>query len=231
MVQHRSRLGMVIAIAAALLLTAPPVGAAVPDYQRVIKARSASAGVGVEVGCLQTMVWVSSSDSMFGGRPGRVVKQGLTSVSVTRVDTCAGSSDTALAPAGGPPAGVTVFDGTGQTLDRLRSTPRFTKAWIDVTLPLLDEVSGTTVPVHVDLTWLPVGPYQRDTTSTHARDPGAGIVNSHTQTLMADATVSGTVLVGSELLTFGPSGNATLEQVKYGCQLIRHPRSNTDFSC
>ena len=229
------RLGRLVAVlAAAVTLAQPallPVAAqgAVPEYQRVIKARSASAAITIEAGCRETRIWIASSSNVFGGRPGRVVKQGLTTVLVQRLETC-GPARVAAA-AGEPPVGEVVFEGMGQTLDPLRSTPRFDSAWVQATVPLLDEVSGQTVPVNLHVHWSPSAPYVRDTLSTHVREPHGGIVNSHSQTRTAPALVEGTVMIADETFTFAGESDASLEQVKYGCQLIRHPHGTTALSC
>lgn len=222
-----------LGVGAVLALTCVTAQAGVPDYQRVIKARSAdpTAPLVVEEECSRTEIWVNSSDNMFGGRPGRVVKQGLTSVSVTRYDTCA-EPDEVTAAAGGGKHGVIVFDGMGQTLDRLRTSPRLDRAWVDAVVPVLDDVSGRTVPVRVDLTWTLVGPLEKDTVHSHVRRPHEGIVVSHSQTRTGDAVVAGEVWIDEERLSFGPTPGAVLSQVKYGCQVILHPRSSgSDLSC
>ena len=225
---------LVTAVATAVALTVAallPVAAqgAVPEYQRVIKARSASAAVTIEAECLETRLWIASSSNVFGGRPGRVVKQGLTTVLVQRLETC-GPARVAAA-AGEPPGGEVVFEAMGQTLDPLRSTPRFDSAWIQATVHVLDEVSRQTVPVDLDVHWSPSAPYVRGTLSTHVRDPHGGIVNSHSQTRTAPALVNGTVTIAGETVTFAGESDASLEQVKYGCQLIRHPHGTTALTC
>lgn len=225
---HRTQLALAATAIAAATLMAPATAAAdVPEYQRVIFSRHADAASVDQTGCLKTEIWVSTSDNVFGGRPGPVNKQGLTSALVRQIDVCGEG----VAAAAAPPEGDVVFDGIGQTLDPLQTTPRFDRAWIDVTLPVLDEVSNTTVPVHLDLEWTPVGEFDRDTVHTHAKVPHGAIVNSHSQTLMADAAVSGTVTVDGTPYTFEPVGDAHLQQVKYGCQLIDHPQGEADLSC
>jgi hypothetical protein len=217
----------------AVVVAPATVEAGVPQYQRVITARSAlptAALVAVE-GCIRTEVWADSSDNVFGGRPGRVNKQGLTSVLVVGYDTCTHGLGGSAAGGGGDP-GTVIFEGFGQTLDRLRSTPRFDRAWIDATLPVVDEVSGETLTVRLALTWTLVGEFDRDTGHSHVRFPHEGIVNSHTQTLTGDALVSGEVSIGADRLTFPPTGGAVLSQVKSGCQVIVFPHaSGTDLSC
>lgn len=222
----------VVLISGVLVAYGPdPAGAAVPEYQRVIKARSAAptAALVAVQGCIRTEIWAASSDNVFGGRPGRVAKQGLTSVVVTQYDDCIVPGS---AKAGGGGSGVVVFDGFGQTLDRLRSAPRFDRAWVDVTLPVVDDISGRSVLVRLALTWTPTGAFDRDLSHTHVRVPHEGIVNSHTQTLTSAAVISGSVWMGADRLTFEPTEGAVLSQLKYGCQVIVYPHTaGSDLSC
>ena len=229
-VGHRRLVGLIV-VALALALTPTATVAAIPEYQRVIKSRSADAALVRVAGCIRTEIFVSSSDNKFGARPGRVSKQGLTSVLVSLFDTCSRAPRTAPDAAAEPPPGELIFTGIGQSLDRLNSTARFDKAWIDVTLPVLDEVSGQTVPVRLDLQWSLLDGFDRDTVHTHVRVPRGGIVNSHSQTLRGDALVSGTVSIGTDPHPFERTEDAHLQQAKYGCQVISHPHGNTDLDC
>lgn len=225
----RTVLAALAAAGAAVMLTATTADAGVPEYQRVIKSRAADGVLVDQDGCVRTEVWVSASDNVFGGRPGPVNKQGLTSVLLRRFDTCA--DQRTPRPAAAPPPGRVLFDGIGQTLDPLRSTTRFDRAWVDATIPVTDDISGRTVPVHLDIAWTLVGPLQRDTTHLHVRQPHRGIANSHAQTLMGDALIGGKVTVAGAAYHFAPSEGAHLQQVKYGCQIIVHPRGTTDMAC
>lgn len=209
-------------------LSPSTASADVPEYQRVIKSRFADAALAAVSGCVRTEIFASSSDNMFGGRPGPVNKQGLTGVLVRQTRVCAGAE---ARDAAEPPPGEVTFDGIGQTLDPLQSTPHFDRARIDVAVPVLDEISGRTVPVHLVLTWSLVGEFDRDTTHTHVRAPHGAIVNSHAQTLMADAVVQGTVTIDADRFAFGRTDGAHLQQVKYGCQVIRHPHGDADLAC
>jgi hypothetical protein len=58
-----------------------------------------------------------------------------------------------------------------------------------------------------------------------------GIVNSHSQTLMGEALVSGTVGIGTDPYSFERAEDAHLQQVKNGCLVISHPHGNTDLDC
>jgi hypothetical protein len=228
---HFHRLASILVIVAGAVLAPNAASADVPEYQRVIKSRLADAALVGVAGCIRTEIFVSSSDSVFGGRPGPVHKQGLTGVLVSQFDTCSGAGTGTVRAAAEPPPGKLIFSGIGQSLDPLNSTARFDRAWIDVTVPVLDEISGRTVPVHLDLQWALVGEFDRDTVHTHVRVPHGAIVNSHSQTLLADAVVSGTATIGADLVGFGPTVGAHLQQVKYGCQVITHPHGTVDLDC
>lgn len=230
MIRGLCRLAIVLVLTAAGAVAVPGAAAAgIPEYQRVIKARSANATLVHVDGCIRTVIFMSSGDYVFGGRPGPVNKQGLTAVLVDRFDTCATGGTAPVRPAA-EPSGTLIFTGTGDTLDPLQSTPRFDRAWIEATVPVLDEVSGRTVPVRLDLQWSLTGALTRENGHSHARFPLGGIVNSHTQTLSGDALVSGSVAIASAVLTVEPT-EAYLEQVKYGCQVVFHPRGDAALSC
>jgi hypothetical protein len=225
---------LTLSFAALLLAAVPSVAtAAVPDYQRVIQSRHADAALEAVDGCVITQIFVSAMDGTFGGRPGPIHRQGLTGVGVRRFDACAGAASASglgLHAAGG--GGSTLFDGLGQTLDRLDSTVHFDRAWVTASIPVVNEVDGEEITVRVDLHWRLVGELERDTGHLHVRVPGEGNVNSHQNTLMGGAVVSGTVTIGSDVLTFRDVDGAHLQQVKYGCQVIAHPATGEpDLSC
>jgi hypothetical protein len=225
---------LLVSVAAALCVAVAPTSTAsadVPEYQRVIKSRFADAALVDVTGCIRTVIFVSSSDNVFGGRPGPVNKQGLTGVLVEQWNTCAGADAAVHPSAAPPPDGEPIFSGIGQTLDPLHTNAQFDRAWISVTVPVLDEISEHTVPVRLELQWSLVGEFDRDTTHSHVRVAHGAIVNSHSQTLMGDAIVRGTVTIGSDRLVFGPTTGAHLQQVKYGCQVITHPHGDVDLDC
>ncbi|MCA1569696.1 MAG: hypothetical protein LC798_05110 [Chloroflexi bacterium] len=208
--------------------------AAVPDYQRVIVSRHADAALTTLDGCVLTEVFVSGADAAFGGRPGPVNKQGLSSVLVRRSELCQASASLATVGvhAAGGIGGVVLFDGLGRTLAPLASTVHFDQAWLQTAIPLVNEANGDEVVIGLDLTWDLVGGLERDTGHLHVRVPGEGNVNSHQNTLTGDAVVSGTVTIGSEVLSFEGVDGAHLQQVKYGCQVIAFPAAgDPDLSC
>jgi hypothetical protein len=225
-------------LAAGFLLAALPAtaGATVPAYNQVIVSRSADAALVAADGCIITEIFVSASDAVYGGRPGPVNKQGLTGVGIRRTDVCtAGGASLAslgLHAAGGGGGGVVVFDGLGSTLDALGSTSHFDEAWLRATLPVVNEVTAEEVTVTVDLEWSLVGELDRDTGHSHIPPQlFDGTVNSHWNSLMGEATVRGTVTIGTQTSTFANVEGAHLQQLKYGCQVIVHDKTNGDLDC
>jgi hypothetical protein len=208
----------------ALIVEALPggVAAAVPEYQRVITSRHADAAFSMIDGCLLTEVFLGSGDAIYGGRPGPVNKQGLTDVSV-------GISDTCQPPVGKGYPLVAMWQ--GQTLDPLVSTPRLTVASIHAVVPVYDEVSGRTANAIVDVTWMAAGPLDHDTGHLHAFYRRYGMANSHWNTWLRAATAQATLVIDGAILHLGPSPDAHLELVRYGCQTIIHPLSGGDLDC
>jgi hypothetical protein len=212
-----AQLGFIVVLIGALPATA---AASVPtDQYQVISARSADAAFSSLEGCIETDLFVSSSDATYGGRPGSVNKQGLTSVFLGRYDTCQ------------PMVGKhfpAVFEGIAQTFDPLVSTSRLDRASISASMPMTDDVSGAIVSLQVDASWELVGTLQHDTSHSHVRLPGDGIVNSHENDLLGGAVAAGSVLVGGETIVLEPSLDAHLQLIKAGCQKIVSPHQQFD---
>lgn len=219
---RRSILGTVLVPALLLAMLPTTATAAIPEYQRVISSRHADAAFAALDGCLLTEVFLGSTDAVFGGRPGPVNKQGLTDVSMRISDTCA-------PPVGKGYPALAVWQ--GQTLDRLDTTPRLDSAWIHAVIPVSDDVSGRTVDAVLDLRWTAAGPMDHDTGHLHTRYPHYGIANSHQNTWMRDAVAEGTLLIDGTLMQLGPSWDAHLSLVMYGCQTIIQPNSGGDLDC
>ena len=212
-----AQLGIIVVLIGALPATA---AASVPiDQYQVISARNADAAFSSLEGCIETDLFVSSSDATYGGRPGPVNKQGLTSVFLGRYDTCQ------------PMVGKhypAVFEGIAQTLDPLVSGPRLDRASISARIPMTDDVSGATVNLQLDVSWQLVGALQHETSHSHARLPGDGIVNSHENDLLGDAIAAGSVLLGGETIVLEPSLEAHLQLIKAGCQKLVSPHQQFD---
>jgi hypothetical protein len=207
----------------AVLLPGPALASVPDDQYQVLSARNASAAFRSIDGCLQTEVFVSSSDAVYGGRPGAVNKQGLTSLSVIVYDTCH------------PPEGKhfpMVFNGLAQDFVALASTSRLENAWVNTSFEMADEVSGRVVNARISLRWTLVGYMTHDTVHSHVRVPGDGIVNSHDNDLIGSAEASGTIVLAGVQRELRPSLDAQLELIKADCQKIVSPHQEFDsISC
>jgi len=218
---NRARTGwLAVAVLAALpLLGLGPAAQARPAIYHTITSTHGFASYSQTDGCLRTDAFVSSSDAMYAAQPGPVNKQGLTALAVTVTDVCA------RAGGGG---GVVVFDGMGMLDTPLVARPRLTLASVEATIPLADDVSGTTVEGRLWVSWTGIGPITHDTGHSHTRFPLAGIVNGHGNSWMRSATATVTVDVPGVTRVTGTSTDAVLEKVKAGCMEIRWPHYTGD---
>lgn len=217
----------VLAVTIMMLTAAGGVARAsvIEDYARVIRSRHASAAFLQVDGCRQTEVFVSAMDGKFGARAGRINKQGLIGIFYAERDICAEP---------GPKGFPIVYTADGMSLDRLGSTARFDRAWAHASLPGLDS-DGNEVTIGLDVVWSPIGPYERSRIDGNGWFPANGQRGAHVHTfshgLRADAIARGTITLNGQVLELAPTGDATLEQVRYFCQVIQHPRGGYDVDC
>jgi hypothetical protein len=219
------RLVVTVAALALLLASVTPVGAAkAEDYARVIRSRHAGATFVQVDGCRQVEVFVSAMDAKFGSRPGPVNKQGLVGVFYRELDICSGPG----------PRFPVVFSADAQSLDRLVTSPRFGTASIDVTLSGTD---GDGNPVAIDLTvdWDAATAFERSKVSGNDWFPAGQKRGAHVHTwshgLRADALAHGSITVGGMHVELEPTTEATLEQIRYFCQVLQHPKGGFDVDC
>jgi hypothetical protein len=219
---------LLIGLLPALVLASTPTSAGasvIQDSARVIRSRHAGATFVQVDGCVRTEVFVSASDAMYGGRPGPVNKQGLVGVFVARRDACAEP---------GPKGYPLVWAADGVSLDRLSSTPQFSRAWVEATLPGTD-LDGNAVSLALHLRWLPAADYERSRVSGNAWLPDGVKFGAHVHTfshgLRADAVAWGTIAIGDELIALSPTNDAQLEQVRYFCQILQHPQGGAEVAC
>jgi hypothetical protein len=221
-----ARLALVLLTLGLLVAALPSVASAqIEDWQRVVRSRHASA-VFVQVnGCDQVEIYISASDGRYVNRQAPVNKQGLLGVLVLVRDACAEP---------GPKGYPVVYSADGMTLDPLGSTPRFGRAWIAASLAGTDDAGGA-VELRVDLQWRPLAEFERSTVSGHRWFPpgekrGAWVGTfSHTMTAPAEAW--GTLWVDGEASALEPTQDATLQQVRYACKVIQHPRGGAEVDC
>ncbi len=221
------RLVGIIATLVVILAAAMPAAAASPieDYARVIRSRHAGATFSQVHGCTQTEVFVSAMDAVFGSRPGPVNKQGLIGILYRELDVCAEP---------GPKGFPVVFQAEAQSLDRLVTASRFTTAAIHVVMDGTDG-DGNPATLAIDLEWAASEPLHRSRVSGNAWFPvdekyGAR-VHTFSHGLSAAAVARGSITVDGTRVELESTTDATLEQIRYFCQIIQHPQGGFDVDC
>jgi hypothetical protein len=225
--RRRARILVALVLPALLIAAVPSAAGAsvIEDYARVIQSRHASAAFMQVDGCRQVEVFVSAMDGKFGSLHGTINKQGLVGVFYLERDACAEP---------GPKGFPVVYSADGMSLDRLGSTARFGSAWVQATLQGSD-ADGHPIEMGINLQWAPVEPYERSRVSGNGWFPAAGQRGAHVHTfshgLRAAATAWGEVTIGGEAISLSPTLDASLEQVRYFCQVIQHPHGGYDVDC
>jgi hypothetical protein len=225
--RRRTRILAFLAVPVLMLgLTAGVASASViEDYARVIRSRHAGATFVQVDGCRQVEVFLSAMDGKFGTRGGGVNKQGLVGVFYAERDICGEP---------GPKGFPITYSVDGMSLDHLGSTARFDAAWLRATIPGLDS-DGNEVSIGLDVSWSPQGPFERSKVSGNAWFPANGQRGAHVHTfshgLRADAIAMGTLTLAGREIALTPTSDATLEQIRYFCQVIQHPQGGFDVDC
>jgi hypothetical protein len=225
--RRRTRLLALLAVPVVLLgVTAGVAGASViEDYARVIRSRHAGATFVQVDGCRQVEVFLSAMDAAFGARGERVNKQGLVGVLYAERDICAEP---------GPKGFPITYSVDGMSLDRLGSSPRFGAAWLRATIPGLDS-DGNEVSIGLDVRWSPLGAFEHSRVSGNAWFPANGQrgarVHTFSHGLRANAMAAGMVSLDGRTIELTRTSDASLEQVRYFCQVIQHPHGGFDVAC
>jgi hypothetical protein len=220
------RLVGIIATFVFLLAAAMPAAAStIEDYARVIRSRHAGATFSQVDGCRQTEVFVSAMDATFGSRPGPVNKQGLVGVFYRELDVCAEP---------GPKGYPVVFQADAQSLERLVTSSRFETASVVAVLDGMDG-DGNPIDMAIDLQWAASEPFERSKVSGNGSFPDdeklGARVHTFSHGLSASAMAVGSISVGGAWTDLQPTNDATLEQVRYFCQVIQHPQGGFDVDC
>jgi hypothetical protein len=225
--RRRARILATLVLPAMLLaaMSSAADASVIEDYARVIRSRHAGASFSQVDGCRQVEVFVSAMDAKFGSLHGTINKQGLVGVFYAERDICAEP---------GPKGFPIVYSADGFTLDRLASNAQFTKAWLAVTVPATDS-DGNDLEMRLDLHWSPTEPLRRSKVSGNGWFPAGGQQGAHVHTfshgLSAAAMAWGEVTLDGHRLNLAPTYDATLEQVRYFCQVIQHPQGGWDVDC
>jgi hypothetical protein len=225
--RRSARILALFALPALLLgmVTTAASASVIDDYARVIRSRHAGATFLQVDGCRQVEVFLSAMEAKFGTRGGRINKQGLIGIFYAERDVCGEP---------GPKGFPITYTADAMSLDRLASTPRFGAAWVRTTLAGLDS-EGNQVSIGLDVSWSPLGAYERSRVSGNGWFPANGQrgANVHTFShgLRADARAWGTLSLNGRAIELAPTTDATLEQVRYFCRVIQHPRGGFDVDC
>ena len=96
-------------------------------------------------------------------------------------------------------------------------------------------MDGNPVAVALDLRWTPTMPFERSRVHDNGWLPEGVKFGAHVHTfshgLRADAQAWGEVTVDGQVLVLAPTTDAQLEQVRYFCQVIQHPRGGAEVAC
>jgi hypothetical protein len=193
-----------------------------PEGYRVIKYRHADGAFSAQDGCLLTEAFFGSTDAVYGGRPGRVYKQGgPTDMLMTISDACAEPVGKHFPP---------VHAWTAQAMVPLQSNAQFSRAWVHADIPVVDEVTGDEDVAVLDLHWIATERTVHNPSHIHFRIPHEAIANSHDNDTVVAAIATGTITVGGMTIEIW-TDSAHLSSVKAGCQIIVHPGASTDVEC
>jgi hypothetical protein len=177
------------------------------EHSRIVGA-TAYAEFSYEDGLVQTFVNVTVDDSMFLAppQPGGPDPVRFATVSVFRM-----LSDT----------GEVLVSGAGTT-DQFQFTiaPDLSTARLMANIDLIEEISGTMVPIVVDVTWTATGDLVRDKSRTKVRERGY-LFNSRSDGIFRDAEAAGTIYgLGDNFIPF-PSSAAQISDSKSGSLTIQ----------
>jgi hypothetical protein len=224
---RHARFLLALLLPSVLLASMPATAGAsvIDDYARVIRSRHAGATFTQVDGCIRSELFISAMDAKFGARPGPVNKQGLVGVFYAQRDVCGEP---------GPKGYPIVYSADGMTLDRLGTSPQFTRAWLNAAIPAID-MDGNPVEIGLDLQWRPTERLQRSRVKGNAWLPEGVNLGAHVHTfshgLSAAAVSWGQLTVNGQSLTLTPTSDAQLEQVRYFCQVIQHPQGGAEVAC
>ena len=217
--------GFVASLGLLLATVAPIHASTIDDFARVIRSRHAGATFVQVEGCRQTEVFISAMDAKFGSRPGPVNVQGLVGVFYRESDACAEP---------GPRGYPVTFTADAQSLDRLVTAPRFGTASISAQLSGTDG-DGNPVQIGLEIDWSAAEAFTRSHVSGNGWFPAdashGAAVHTFSHGLRAAAVASGVVTVNGTSTVLAPTWDASLEQVRYFCQVIQHPQGGFDVDC
>lgn len=201
--------------------SAASASAGQPRIYHVIKDTTAYAAATQVVGCLETSVWIGSSEAMYTGRPSGLNKQARTTVDIVVRDACAGPEGAVSAAA--VPGGV-VFEASGESAVPPVIDTRLTKASLRT-----EFTNGDGVPFSVDVAWTGSGSLGRNHVNTHVNE-GIGVVSSTSNEVRRDAAAEVRVSVGGHDLT-ATTSDAFLSTLRFRCIEVPRPGTEDYYPC
>lgn len=153
-------------------------------------------------GCIATHVFVAALDADVKTTSGQAEPDSRTMAIVSRYDTCTHTE---------------LMDAFGEVLlpaDAFVISP-LESATLNATIPVVDHVSGRTVPLVVSLAWAADGASSRVRDHFQLKSP-TYTVNAKFSAVSRDATAAGTISDGVENLAPSPADFALLNNVKTG---------------
>jgi hypothetical protein len=208
----RTRLLLVVSLAVALLALAVPARAAGAETLHLsFDGLTADASFNSQdpSGCVGTFASVTADDGHFRTGTGPLEKAATATIVVSQFDDCtqtllvAAEGFAVLAP------GQFQIDG------------KLTAATLTATIEVLDDVSGASFPVDVNLSWTGVGETFSSKDRFHQTFPGFKVLKRFDGTARG-ANSSGTVSDGTTNFTPEPAAFATLASVRRGELDISH---------
>jgi hypothetical protein len=188
-----------------------------PQIYHTIFSSFAGASFAVQEDCLSQQVYVSAARGQYAAQPGPVGKQARTSILFIVTDECT----TARAAAGG--GGTVLLEAMGEVAVAPRLAPRLGSATLEATVPLVDEVSGSTFMADIRITWVATGPMDHDTGHVSVQFPKAGSVHSTANDKRREATA--TISMSSGAFAFeATTDQAVLELIKSRCMEVVWPK-------
>jgi hypothetical protein len=164
-------------------------------------------------------------DAKFGAQQGAVNKQGLIGVLYLERDVCGEP---------GPKGFPVTYMADGQSLDRLLTTARFGSAAARATMRGTDG-DGNPVEIGLHIEWSALEAFEKSRVSGNAWFPASGERGAHVHTfskgLRAAAAAWGEISIDGQTISLSTTFDASLEQVRYFCQVIQHPRGGFDVDC
>ena len=89
--------------------------------------------------------------------------------------------------------------------------------------------------IGLDISWVPLGAYERSRVAANGWFPANGQRGAHVHTfshgLRANAVAEGRITLDGQAIQLAPTADATLEQIRYFCQVIQHPHGGFDVDC